>query len=96
MFIANQQIQEALNNIEIIDRSTKNEKKKALTSNTQRKIAAILRDMGYLVEEDKRIKPFQVDIFINPDLIIEYNGLSHYYYYLNEEKIEFEGTVDKN
>ncbi len=35
-------------------------------------------------------------MFLHPDLIIEYNGISHYYYYLNDDDIIFENTIEKN
>ena len=54
-------------------------------SNTQRKIASILVNLGYLIQQEEIIGIYSVDFLLRPKLVLEYHGTSHYY--LNRQEM---------
>ena len=59
-------------------------KKQEGESITQNKIAKILMKMGYFFKEECVIGIYSLDYFLKPNLIVEYHGVTHYYYGTHE------------
>lgn len=54
-------------------------------SNTQRKIASILVDLGFIFTQNQLLGIYSVDFLLKPKLVIDYHGVSHYY--LNKQEM---------
>lgn len=54
-------------------------------SNTQRKIASIMADLGFIFTQNELIGIYSVDFLVKPKLVIDYHGVSHYY--LNKQEM---------